>query len=303
LAAGVASLKQARQQLTIRLEFRYTKHMKRIPLAFLPAAIFVLCSLVPPRISADEGPLDTSQPKGVTPEQIIQRFAAKEKEFKEAYDQYGYRETAKMVTVDDGGEFQETFDVSFDDKGRRVKNVVFAPLPTLSLISMTREDYDDLENGFPMVLTSDEIGQYNVLYAGQQQEDELHCYVFDVAPKQVEKNKRYFQGRIWVDDQDFQIVKTYGQMVPETRANKKGKGQENLFPKFTTWREQVDGKYWFPTFTRADDTLHFLTQDVKIRETVKYANYKRFGSNVKITYQGKEIPKAGDQNQKPQSPQ
>jgi len=154
-----------------------------------------------------------------------------------------------------------------------------------------------------MVLTSDEINQYNVLYAGQQQEDELHCYVFDIAPKQIEKSKRYFQGRIWVDDHDFQIVKTYGQMVPETRANKKGKGNENLFPKFTTWREQIDNQYWFPTYTRADDTLHFATQDVKIREIVKYENYKRFGSKVKITYEGKEVQKGTDANTKPQSPQ
>lgn len=278
--------------------------MKRFYFACLLAAMFAVSTLVSPKTFADEGPLDTSQPKGITPEEIIQRFSAKEKEFREAYDQYGYRESAKMQTLDGDtvdGEFQETFDVSFDDQGRRVKNVVFAPLPTLTRIGMTREDYDDLENGFPMVLTSDEIGQYNVLYVGQQQEDELHCYVFDIAPKQIEKNKRYFQGRIWVDDHDFQIVKTYGQMVPETRA-KKGKGQENLFPKFTTWREQVDGKYWFPTYTRADDTLRFMTGDVKIREVVKYTNYKRFGSNVKITYQGKEIPKAG-QNEKPQPPQ
>ena len=279
--------------------------MKHIRPASLLTAVVALVSLIAPRTFADEGALDKSEPKGITPEQIIQRFAAKEKEFKEAYDQYGYRESAKTQTLDGDtvdGEFQEVFDVSFDDKGRRVKNVVFAPLPTLQRITMSREDFDDLENGFPMVLTSDDIGQYNVLYAGQQQEDELHCYVFDIAPKQIEKNKRYFQGRIWVDDHDFQIVKTYGQMVPETRVNKKGKGQENLFPKFTTWREQVDGKYWFPTYTRADDTLHFATQDVRIREIVKYANYKRFGSNVKITYQGKEIPKA-DQKDKPQPPQ
>ncbi len=246
---------------------------------------------------ADEGPLDKSEPKGVTSEEIIQRFSAKEKEFKQAYDLYGYRETAKMQTLEGDtpdGEFQETFDVSFDDQGRRVKNVVFAPLPSLSRITMSREDYDDLENGFPMVLTSDEINLYNVIYVGQQQEDELHCYVFDIAPKQIDAKKRYFQGRIWVDDHDFQIVKTYGKMVPETRVNKKGKGNENLFPNFTTWREQIDGKYWFPTFTRADDTLHFANQDVKIREVVKYTNYKRFGSNVKITYDGKEVQK-GDQ--------
>ena len=267
--------------------------------------VTVAYSLSKPAARADEGPLDSSQPKGITAEEIIQRFSAKEKEFKEALDQYSYRETARLQTLDGDtpdGEFQEAFDVTFDDKGHRIKNVVFAPLPTLTRISMSREDYDDLENGFPMVLTSDEINQYNVLYVGQQQEDELHCYVFDVAPKQIEKNKRYFQGRIWVDDRDFQIVKTYGKMVPDTRA-KKGKvvENENLFPKFTTWREQIDGKYWFPTYTRADDTLHFTTTDVKIRMVVKYANYKRFGSNVTITYEGKEIPK-GDQKDKPQSP-
>lgn len=278
--------------------------MKRIPLASLLTALFAVCLLVSIAF-ADEGPLDTSQPKGITPDEIIKRFSAKEKEFKEAYDLYGYRESAKMQTLDGDtvdGEFQETFDVSFDDQGHRVKNVVFAPLPSLTRIGMTREDYDDLENGFPMVLTSDQIAEYNIIYAGQQQEDELHCYVFDVAPKQIEKNKRYFQGRIWVDDHDFQIVKTYGQMVPETRANKKGKGQENLFPKFTTWREQIDGKYWFPTYTRAEDTLNFATGGVKVREIVKYSNYKRFGSNVKITYQGKEIPK-GDQKEQPAPPQ
>jgi hypothetical protein len=279
--------------------------MTRGRLTLLLVLVMVAYGLNKPFALADEGPLDSSQPKGITAEEIIQRFSAKEKEFKEALDQYSYRETAKLQTLDGDtpdGEFQEAFDVTFDDRGHRIKNVVFAPLPTLTRISMSREDYDDLENGFPMVLTSDEINQYNVLYVGQQQEDELHCYVFDVAPKQIEKNKRYFQGRIWVDDRDFQIVKTYGQMVPETRAKKGKVGQnENLFPKFTTWREQVDGKYWFPTYTRADDTLHFTTSDVKIRMVVKYANYKRFGSNVTITYQGKEIPK-GDQKDKPQSP-
>ena len=272
----------------------------------LLALVTLAYSLSQPIAWADEGPLDNSQPKGITAEEIIRRFATKEKEFKEALDQYSYRETAKLQTLDGDtpdGEFQEAFDVTFDDKGHRIKNVVFAPLPTLTRISMSREDYDDLENGFPMVLTSDDINQYNVLYAGQQQEDELHCYVFDVAPKQIEKNKRYFQGRIWVDDRDFQIVKTYGQMVPETRAKKGKIGEnENLFPKFTTWREQVDGKYWFPTYTRADDTLHFAMQDVKIRMVVKYTNYKRFGSNVTITYQGKEIPKTEGQQEKPQSP-
>jgi hypothetical protein len=92
-----------------------------------------------------------------------------------------------------------------------------------------------------------------------------------------------------VDDHDFQIVKTKGKTVPDLRS----KNEENLFPAFTTWREQIDGRYWFPTYTRADDTLHFKNNDVRIREIVKYTNYKRFGAQSKITYEGQEIEKAG----------
>ncbi len=271
--------------------------MKLKPALFLPvAAAFLLSS--PFWTFADEGPLDTAQPKGITPDEIIQRFAAKEKEFKEARDQYTYRQDVQVKTPDDNGEYHEVFDVTFDDQGKKVKNVVFAPQSTLERIMMTQEDIDDIENRLPFVLTSDEIGEYSILYVGQQQEDELHCYVFDIAPKQIEGKKRYFQGRIWVDDRDFQIVKTYGKTVPDIR---KKKNSENLFPKFTTWREQVDNKYWFPTYTRADDTLNFATGGVHIVEIVKYENYKKFGSNVKITYEGKEVQK-GDQKDKSQPP-
>jgi outer membrane lipoprotein-sorting protein len=262
--------------------------MKLMRIAFILIMTAALCGTAL-NAFGDEGPLDTAQPKGVTPEEIIQRFAAKEKEFKQALDQYAYRQTVKVQTPEDGGEYQQVFDVSFDNQGRRVKNVVFAPQDTLQKIGMTQQDVDDIENRLPFVLTTDEINEYSILYVGQQLEDELHCYVFDVAPKQIEGKKRYFQGRIWVDDHDLQIVKTYGKTVPDIKK----KGNENLFPKFTTYRQQVsDGPYWFPSYTRAEDTLHFPNQDVKIREIVKYTDYKKFGSNVKITYDGKDLPKA-----------
>lgn len=263
-------------------------------------AILAVLLVVPAFAHAQEGELDKAQPKGISPDDIIQRFASKEKQFKAARDNYTYRQDVKVQTLDGDtvdGEYHQVFDVTFDDKGRKIKNVVFAPQPTLERISMTEEDVDDIENRLPFVLTSDEISEYNILYVGQQQEDELHCYVFDIAPKKIEGKKRYFQGRIWVDDHDFQIVKSYGKNVPDIR---KKKGQENLFPSFTTWREQIDNKYWFPTYTRAEDTLHFSTGDVKIRETVKYENYKQFGSKSRITYQGQEIPKGpGEQGQQP----
>jgi hypothetical protein len=278
--------------------------MKVMRFAFVAVMAVALCGPLSLSAFGDEGPLDTTQPKGVTPEEIIQHFAAKEKEFKVALDQYGYRQTVKVQTIDGetpDGEYQQVFDVSFDNQGKKVKSVVFAPQSTLQRIMMTEQDIDDIENRLPFVLTSDEINEYSILYVGQQQEDDLHCYVFDIAPKQIQGKKRYFQGRIWVDDKDFQIVKTYGKSVPDIR---KKKDNENLFPKFTTYREQVvDGPYWFPVYTRAEDTLHFSNGDVKIREIVKYSNYKKFGSNVKITYDGKEVTK-GEQGKdaKPQPP-
>ncbi len=257
-----------------------------------------------PSARADEGPLDTAQPKGVTPEEIIQKFASKEKEFKAARDQYTFRQSVTVQTLDGDtvtGEYREVFDVQFDDKGKHLENVVFAPQSSLENggISMSPEDIEDIRHKLPFVLDTDDVGDYDVLYVGQQQQDELHCYVFDVAPKKIVGKKRYFQGRIWVDDRDFQIVKTFGKTVPETRIKKNGKGNENLFPKFTTWREQIDGKYWFPTYTKADDILHFHTGDIHIREIVKYNDYQRFGSKVKITYEGKDVTKQEQDKQQP----
>ncbi len=259
-------------------------------------ACLSLAVLHPSAVADDrgEGPLDPTPPKGITPEEIIHRFAAKETEFAAARNDYAYEQDVRVQTLDGDtvdGEYHEVFDVSFDDKGHKIREVVFAPQSTLERIQMTEQDMNDIENLLPFVLTSAELPEYSIMYVGQQQEDELHCYVFDIAPKQIEKNKRYFQGRVWVDDHDFQIVKTSGKTVPDIRK----KNQENLFPKFTTWREQIDGRYWFPTYTRADDTLHFTGNDVRIREVVKYTKYKRFGSKVKITYEGQELPQGAGQ--------
>ncbi len=286
--------------------------MIRLRRVFSLIAVIAACTLAGFHAVAQEGELQSDQPKGIKPEEIIQRFAAKEKEFKEARDQYTYREDIHVMTLDGStttGEYREVFDVLFDDQGHRIENVVFAPQSSLEQggLSLDEGDIQDFRHRLPFVLTSDEIPEYNILYVGQQSEDELHCYVFDLSPKQFEGKKRYFQGRIWVDDHDFQIVKTYGKAVPEER--KKGK-TEHLYPKFTTWRQQIDGKYWFPTYTRADDTLHFQLNDIHIREIVKYEDYKRFGSSVKILYNGKEVEKANpqdqkqpDQKQQPQTPQ
>jgi hypothetical protein len=270
---------------------------RTFPRLFIAVAASLFLILPLARAQQGEGPLRNEQPKGITVPEIIQRFAAKEKEFKEARDDYTYRQSVKVQTLDGDtvdGEYQEVVDVVFDDQGKRVENVIFAPESTLQRIQMTEEDYQDIRNLMPFVLTTDEIPEYNITYLGQQQEDELNTYVFDINPKVIERKKRRFQGRIWVDDHDFQIVKTDGKAVPDFQAA----NGENVFPRFVTYREQIDGKYWFPTYTKADDELHFKNApDVHIREIVRYTNYKRYGAQHKIIYQGQEIPSGTGQQQ------
>jgi hypothetical protein len=268
-------------------------------------SVLALCLLSLPAFAQEgEGALNNIPPKGVTPEDLIQRFASKEKEFKLAREQYTWTQSVKIQTLEGStvdGEYYQVFDVVFDDRGKRIQLIKFAPQNTLSRISMTQEDLDDIEKRMPFTMTIDDLPSYSVKYLGQQQEDELNCYVFDLSPKKIEKSQRYFEGRIWVDDHDFQIVKTYGKNVPDLVKPKKG--EENLFPRFTTWREQIDGKYWFPTYTKVDDNLHFSMGDVHIRQVVKYENYRRFGSKTKIIFQGQEVKGAGTDQKSEQTPE
>ncbi len=257
------------------------------------------------------GPMNVSQPP-TPPDTIIQKFAAKETEFRDALNHYTYRREARVQTLDDDnkvdGEWYEVDDVIFDSSGRRTERVVYAPTSTLQRVMMSPSDLQDIQHGYPFVLTTDKLPEYNITYVGKQKVDEVDCYVFDVAPKQIEKGKRYLDGRIWVDETDLQIVVTNGRMVPDDTK----KGQEDLHPPFMTWRQQVDGHYWFPVYTKGEGILHFaggngyMADDVHIRDIVKYTDYKRFGSTSKIIYEGQDItpqqpqPPSGQQPAKPQ---
>jgi len=223
----------------------------------------------------------------LAPDQIIQKFAAKEAEFRKAREDYTYRQSVKMEELDASGNVQgkweEVDDVTFGPDKQRAEKVVYAPMNTLHL-TITPQDLQDLRNVQPFVLTTEDIDKYDIQYLGKQKLDEIDCYQFSVKPKKMLKGERYFEGDIWVDDRDLQIVKTYGKGVGLQK-----KSDDNQFPRFETYRQQIDGKYWFPTYTRADDTLHFKGFDQRIHMVVKYENYKRFGSQTTVTF-GDEVP-------------
>ncbi len=245
-----------------------------------------------------------------TPDQIqniIKQFTQKETEFAAARESYTYRQTSKMEeTEPPGGTYQIVEEVSFDDRNRRISHVTHAPVGGFEHIMMTGEDEQDLRNVMPFVMTNSTANEYDVSYVGREQVDDIPCYVFSVKPKTLTKDrKRYFDGQIWVDDQDMQIVKTYGRGVGALR-----RGEDQQFPKFETYRQQIDGKYWFPTYTYADDTLNFKDgQSQRIKVIVKYDQYKKYEFKTESTIKYGDVgsgtaqqPSNGQAPPTPQSP-
>jgi hypothetical protein len=224
------------------------------------------------------GPLDLTPPKTLSVQEVIQKLGAAEAAAKEARLHYTYKQDVLMQTLngkDVTGEFHEVTNVSYDEKGKRKEEVTFAAQPSLRGIQLTEGDMEDIRIFMPLMLTSEDLPQYNLTYAGQQHVDDLDTYEFHLEPKRKEeKGKRYFEGRIWVDAQDFQIVKLCGKSGPE-KVQVKKHDRPDLHPTFVTYRQQVDDRYWLPAYTRSDDTLRFRSGSVHVREIIKYTGYKR----------------------------
>ena len=255
-----------------------------IPKIFQTALLILLCLPCPMRGEENGKATLRKENPPIAVEEIIRKFAEKEQEFQKARENYIYRQTVRIEVLEldgrrSGEEYFMVSDILFDNKGRRIEKVVRSPPSTLQRVILTPEDLHDIQQIFPFVLTTSNVGKYNLTYLGKEKIDEIDSYVFDVSPKKVEKEERYFEGKIWVDDQDLQIVKTDGKTIyVVTKKNKDAR-----FPRFETYRNNVDGKYWFPVYTKADDVLDFPGNKVRIREVVKYENYKRFEADVKIT--------------------
>ncbi len=216
-------------------------------------------------------------------DRIVKRFTAKEGQFHEALKGYVFNRDATVWTVGIGGNstgvYRRTSFMTFNEDGTRFEKILFNPVPTLTEITITPEDLEDLGGVNPFALEPSAVAEYNISYLGVEHIDELDLYVFDVTPRVIPDPKRskqrLFTGRVWVDKDDLQIVKSRGKAVPETKQNK--------FPVVETYREQVDKKYWFPTYVEANDQLVFDNgQVVHIRMKVKYTDYRLGRSDVRI---------------------
>lgn len=232
-------------------------------------------------LAADTAPLSDARI-----DEIIKTFAANESAFSKAREDYTYHQTARIQELDRAGNvtgrWETISDIVFESNGKRTEKVVRAPIPTLRAIQLTPEDLQDLRSVQPFVLTTEHIADYHIRYLGKEKLDEIECYAFAVKPKKLVQGERYFSGIVWVDDRDLQVVKTYGRGV--------GIAKNQAFPKFETYRQQIDGKYWFPVYTIAEDTLHFADSSQRIRQTVKYEDYKRFAAESRIIGDVEEVP-------------
>lgn len=223
---------------------------------------------------------DLSQPEI---DKIVSKFTQNERLFRQALNVYVFNRNASISTVGMGGQITGTFKresfITFDSEGKRVERILQAPISTLTEVTVTQADLDNLGGLDPFAIEPANIDKYKFTYLGKEKIDELNLYVFDVAPKVMPKAEkdglRLFQGRIWVDDTDLLIVKSKGKAVPEWK--------DERFAVIETWRENIDGKYWFPSYSSSDDELVFRNgQVVKMKIRVKYSNYAVGRTDVKI---------------------
>ncbi len=216
-------------------------------------------------------------------DEIIAQFIDNETEFATAREAYIYRQSVKILEYSNSGSVRGRWemvqDILFGADGKRVEKVVYAPPSSLKNLLLTPNDMEDLRSVQPFVMTRENAHEYRIDYLGEQKVDEIDTYMFSVKPKQLVKGERYFEGQIWVDQLGLQIVKTYGKGVGKLDVKR-----DEQFPRFETYRDQIDGEYWFPVYTQGDDTLAFKSGPQRIRMIIKYENYKKFAGTATITF-------------------
>ncbi len=212
-------------------------------------------------------------------------MAARESQTAEVQGNYTYRQSVSIDELDSHGirvgGYHEVRDIIFSPKAERSEQMLGRPVDTLSRLKLTEEDFRDIREVQPFLLTKEQAFLYESKYRGEETMDGVDCYVLQIRPRQILQGQRLFDGMLWVSKTDYSIVRSEGQAVPQIHSTK----SENLFPHFTTIRQKVDGDYWFPVTTYADDTLPFRTGPQRIRLVIRYSDYKKFGADSKVTFE------------------
>ena len=221
-------------------------------------------------------------PADEPPPNLAKLVAHRESESEAERNEYMYRQTFTLDELDDRGgtrgNYREIRDIIFSPKHERSEEMVGKPQVNLKFLILTDEDFRDIRDIQPLVLTEDRLWNYETKFRGEENMDDVDCWVLQVRPRQILEGQRFFDGMIWVDKKEYNIVRMEGQAVPQIRTTK----TENLFPRFTTLRKPIDGKHWFPVYTYSDDVLQFKNGPLRQRLRISYAEYKRFGAESKL---------------------
>ena len=242
---------------------------------FLTLVFFTLASS---RLNAQDPPPD-----------LVRRVAQQEALNSEERSHYAYRQEVQLEDFPGRGEagsYHETRDVIFSPEGERTEREVGEPHSHLARLVMTPEDFEDIRNIQPLLLTPELLPRYEVRFRGEESVDGHDCWVLQVRPRQILQGMRLFDGMLWAEKTGLNIVRSEGQAVPSVYSHADGKDSENLFPRFVTTRSQIDG-LWLPTLTFADDTLPFRTGPLRVKMTIRYKDYKRFKAESTITFEQK----------------
>jgi hypothetical protein len=216
-------------------------------------------------------------PPSLPPAEIIANFTRKETEFQATRPQFAYRKSIRIQEFGpDGkpsGEYTATYDAERSADGQLYEKAIAAPQSTLQYLQFDPEDAQLLTRIPAFPVTAGQLARYNLQYLNTERVDEVDCYIFQVSPKTLERQHPLFDGVMWVDQKYLEVVKTYGQWVTDL-----GPVHPATLPftMFETYRDNVEGRYWFPDYSRADSVYKMKDRDVPIRVTIKWTNFKPF---------------------------
>ena len=219
------------------------------------------------------------------PADIAKRVAERETAAMEARQQYTYRQTVLIEEMSSkgggkAGQYSELREVIFSPAGERTERMIGKPVDNLARLKLTDEDFRDIRDVQPFLFTADQLWLYETKPRGEEVADGIDCWLLQVRPRQVHPGQRLFDGMFWVDKRDYSVVKTEGVAVPQILNRK----QENLFPRFTTFREKI-GEHWFPVHTHSNDELAFSSGPIRQKMTIRYEKYQRFGAASTVTFE------------------
>lgn len=211
-------------------------------------------------------------PPPIPVDTIIKTFAASEDAEKKIYDNFDFIQDVRIEEMaNGGGKFEVIGEMYTRPDGKRFWRVLRPIQSNLKFTSFTMDDVQEIVSKPLFFLTSDQVGDYDFLYAGQTQLDQLAPYVFQVKPKELSPKRMFFRGVIYVDNVDLAVVETYGKFVSEYYEN-----NSNLpFDMYDVYCQNLQGKFWFPAYISSDAYIQQKDgSELHVRLVIRSSEFK-----------------------------